>query len=100
MFCPGAQQFTPANLSKSGGVQFWAKGDGKTCRVLYFTAAGGPTPQETIFVAGAEWKHYDIPFPTFAGSDGSDAEAILFTAGPATGKFSFQIDEVGLSPKR
>jgi len=31
-------------------------------------------------------------------SDGHDVEAILFTGGPATGKFKFQLDEVGLVP--
>jgi hypothetical protein len=50
-------------------------------------------------VAGADWKHYSIPFSTFGDSDGRDVEAILFSGGPEAGKFDFQIDEVGLVPK-
>jgi len=96
MFSPGARPFTPANLSKSTGLEFWAKGDGKTYRVMYFTAGGGNIPQVTTFVAGPEWKHYSFPFSTFGDSDGHDIAAILFTGGPEIGKFKFQIDEVGL----
>src|SRR5262249_30834157 len=35
MYSPGAQQFSPANLSKASGIRFWARGDGQTYRVLY-----------------------------------------------------------------
>lgn len=100
MFCPGKRIFAPANLAKSSGIQFWAKGDGKTYRLLYFTESGGRFAQIQEFVAGPEWKQYSFPFSDFAGSDGSDAEAFLFTGGPAFGKFSFQIDEVGLLPRQ
>jgi len=99
MFCPGAQQFAPANLSKNTGIQFWAKGDGKTYRLMVFTAASGNIPQMTTFAAGTDWKHYSFPFSTFGDSDGHDVEAILFSGGPDPGKFNFQIDEVGLVPK-
>ena len=85
LFSPGERPFAPANLSKATGLQFWAKGDGKTYRVLYFTESGGSIPQQTTFVAGPEWKHYSIPFSTFADSDGHDVAAILFTAGRPPG---------------
>ncbi len=100
MFSPGARSFAPANLSKTSGLQFWAKGDGKTYRIMFFTAGGGNIPQFSTFVAGADWKHYSIPFSTFGDSDGHDVEAILFSGGPEAGKFNFQIDEVGLVPKQ
>jgi hypothetical protein len=99
MFSPGTAPFAPVNLSKNSGLQFWARGDGKTYRVLYFTASGGPIPQSTTFVAGPDWKHYNFPFTSFGDSDGHDVAAILFCGGPAAGKFAFQIDEVGLTPK-
>jgi hypothetical protein len=99
MFSPGARPFAPANLSKTPRLQFWAKGDGKTYRIMFFTAGGGNIPQLTTFVAGADWKHYSIPFSTFGDSDGRDVEAILFSGGPEAGKFDFQIDDVGLVPK-
>lgn len=97
MFSPGAHPFAPVNLSKASGLQFWAKGDGKTYRLMVFTASGGNIPQVESFVAGTDWKHYSFPFSTFGGSDGHDVEAILFSGGPEIGKFSFQIDEVGLA---
>ena len=96
MFSPGAAPFAPANLSKAKGLQFWAKGDGKTFRVMFFTATGGNIPQVATFTAGTDWKHFSFPFSTFGGSDGHDVSAILFTGGPEAGKFNFQIDEVGL----
>jgi len=96
LYSPGVRPFAPANLSKAAGIQFWAKGDGKTYRLMYFTAGGGNVPQQTGFVAGPEWKQYSFPFSAFADSDGKDVLAILFSAGPDPGKFSFQIDEVAL----
>ena len=100
MFSPGARAFAPVNLSKAPGLQFWAKGDGKTYRIMYFTPGGGNIPQVETFVAGAEWNHYTFPFSKFGDSDGHDVQAILFTGGPDAGKFNFQIDEVGLVPKQ
>jgi imidazolonepropionase-like amidohydrolase len=99
LFSPGPRPFAPVNLSRAEGLQFWAKGDGKSYRIMFFTAGDGNIPQLATFVAGADWKHYTIPFSTFGGSDGHDTEAILFSGGPEAGKFSFQIDEVGVVPK-
>ncbi len=99
MFTPGAHPFAPANLSKTSGLQFWAKGDGKTYRLMFFTVGGGQIPLLATFEAGADWKHYSFPFSTFGDSDGHDVQAILFSGGPEIGKFNFQIDEVGLVPK-
>lgn len=99
MFTPAARPFAPANLSKTSGLQFWARGDGKTYRVMFFTVGGGPIPQLATFVAGTDWKHYSFPFSTFGDSDGHDVQGILFSGGPEIGKFNFQIDEVGLVPK-
>jgi len=100
MFSPGARPFVPANLSKASGLQFWARGDGKTYRLMFFTPAGGSIPQVETFAAGAEWKQYTFPFSKFGGSDGHDVQAILFSGGPEIGKFSFEIDEVGLALKQ
>jgi imidazolonepropionase-like amidohydrolase len=100
MFSPGAHFFAPANLSKASGLQFWAKGDGKTYRIMFFTAGGGSIPRVATFVAGANWNHYSMPFSTFNDSDGHDVEAILFSGGPEAGKFNFRLDEIGLAPKQ
>lgn len=98
MFSPGLRTFAPANLSANSGLKFWAKGDGKTYRVMVFTEAGGQIGQVTTFVGGADWKQYTLPFSSF-GTDGHDVEAILFIGGPEAGPFDFQIDEVGLRGK-
>jgi imidazolonepropionase-like amidohydrolase len=99
MFTPGDHPFAPANLSKTSGLKFWAKGDGKTYRLMFFTVGGGNIPQVATFTAGSDWKQYSFPFSTFGDSDGHDVQGILFSGGPEIGKFNFQIDEVGLVPK-
>lgn len=96
MFSPGAQVFAPANLSSKKNISFFAKGDGGTYRVLFFTESGGRMPSQQTFIAGSEWKKTSIPFSAFNGTDGHDISAILFVGGPAAGKFEFQIDDVKL----
>jgi len=96
MFSPGAQPFVPVNLSSKKSISFFAKGDGQTYRVLFFTASGGRIPAQQTFTAGTEWKKTSIPFSAFNGTDGHDISAILFVGGPAAGKFDFQVDEIAL----
>src|SRR5262245_8962770 len=96
MFSPGAQVFQPTDLSSKKEIRFWAKGDGKTYRLMVFAQSKGMMPLTQEFVAGAEWKEYTIPFSAFGGSDGHDVMAILFVGGPQPGDFKFQIDDVRL----
>jgi imidazolonepropionase-like amidohydrolase len=96
MFSPGVQPFAPVNLSAKKSISFWAKGDGKTYRVMFFTASGGRMPSLQTFAAGPEWKRLSFPFTAFNGTDGHDISAILFVGGPEAGKFDFQIDEIKL----
>ena len=96
MWSPGSQPFVPVNLSSKKSISFFAKGDGQTYRVLFFTASGGRIPAQQAFTAGTEWKQINLPFSAFNGTDGHDISAILFVVGPAAGKFGFQIDEVKL----
>jgi imidazolonepropionase-like amidohydrolase len=96
MWSPGSQPFGAMDLSSKKSISFFAKGDGKTYRVLVFTTSGGRIPAQQTFTAGAEWKKTSIPFSAFNGTDGHDVMAILFVGGPAAGKFDFQADEVGL----
>jgi imidazolonepropionase-like amidohydrolase len=93
MFSPGVQPFVPANLSSRKQIHFWAKGDGKTYRVLLFAQSHGYTPSTQTFATTSEWKEYWFPISAFK-MDGSDLTAVLFCGGPATGDFSFQIDNV------
>jgi imidazolonepropionase-like amidohydrolase len=96
MFSPGAQPFAPVNLSTKKSISFWAKGDGQTYRVMFFTESGGRMPSQQTFDAGPQWKRVTFPFTAFNGTDGHDISAILFVGGPAAGKFDFQVDEIKL----
>jgi imidazolonepropionase-like amidohydrolase len=96
MWSPGSQPFVPVDLSSKKSISFFAKGDGQTYRVLFFTASGGRIPAQQTFNAGSAWKKTSIPFSAFNGTDGHDISAILFVGGPAAGKFDFQIDEIRL----
>ena len=96
MWSPGSQPFVPVNLSSKKSISFFAKGDGQTYRVLFFTESGGRMPSQQTFTAGSDWKKISLPFSAFNGTDGHDISAILFVGGPAAGKFDFQIDEIKL----
>jgi imidazolonepropionase-like amidohydrolase len=96
MFSPGAQVFSPANLSGNKDLRFWAKGDGKTYRAMIFTASGGRIPAQQTFTSEKNWKEYKLPLSSFNGTDGHDIAAILFVGGPAAGAFEFYLDDVGL----
>src|SRR5262249_26215060 len=96
MFSPGEQIFAPADLSKNKNITFAAKGDGKTYRVMVFTASGGRIPSQQTFVAEREWKKYSLPFASFNKTDGHDIAAILFVGGPAAGDFEFWLDDIEL----
>ena len=100
MFSPGATVMAPANLSSKNGVSFWAKGDGKTCRLMLFARSHGFQPAFKSFVAGPEWKRFTFRLSEFDGMDGSDLTGILFSGGPAPGRFVLQIDDVVLSQSK
>jgi len=97
MFSPGATAMEPANLSSKKEISFWAKGDGKPCRLMLFAKSLGFQPAIKSFVAGAEWKRFTFRISEFGGMDGSDLTGILFAGGPAPGQFVLQIDDVVLS---
>jgi ABC-type multidrug transport system permease subunit len=94
MFMPGSKPFGPANLSSKNEISFWAKGDGKTYRIMLFSASTGPIPATKTFVAGPEWKLYTFPLSSFGSADRRQLAGILFSGGPTPGKFKFQIDQV------
>lgn len=94
MFSPGPTLFAPVNASATPGLRFWAKGDGKSYRVMLFTESGGRIPLMQNFDAPAEWKQITVPFSAF-GTDGKGLMAILFS-GTAPGPFAFAIDDVEL----
>src|SRR5262245_13872566 len=97
MFSPGSTVMAPANLSSKDEISFWARGDGKTCRIMLFARSHGFQPEIKSFVAGPEWKRFAFRISEFGGMDGSDLMGILFAGGPAPGRFVLQIDDVILS---
>lgn len=96
MYSPGPQPFRPADLSSKKTLSFWAKGDGRTYATLVFTQSGGYTPAVQTFTPGPEWKEFRFPLESFNGTDGKDVTAIMFSASPPAGDFSFTIDTVRL----
>jgi imidazolonepropionase-like amidohydrolase len=96
MFSPEAAIFSPANLSANKELTFWAKGDGKTYRVMIFTSSGGRIPAQQTFNSEKDWKQYKMPFASFNGTDGRDITAILFVGGPVPGRFELSLDDIGL----
>jgi hypothetical protein len=96
MYSPGPQPFAPADLSSKKTLSFWAKGDSRTYAALLFTQSGGYMPAVQPFTPGPEWKEFRFPLASFNGTDGKDVTAIMITAGPPAGDFSFTIDTVRL----
>jgi imidazolonepropionase-like amidohydrolase len=94
MFTPGAQPMQPVNLSSKKEITFWAKGDGKTYRVMIFAQSKGYAPLVQTFVAAAAWEQITMPLSAFSGIDGHDIMALIFAGGPQPGAFAFQIDDV------
>ena len=85
-----------ANLSSHKAIQFWAKGDGQTYQVMMFTKKLGYRPATQTFVAGPDWKHFTLSFAAFGDVDGSDIMAIAWAAGPKTGPFQLELDNIRL----
>jgi beta-glucosidase len=92
-YSPGPGMMQGADLSDKKNISFWAKGDGKTCRLLIFTDTKGQNPTFRTFVATAEWKQYTFSFESLA-TDGHDLSSLAFLSAPGEGKFEFFIDEV------
>lgn len=96
MFYPGAQPFTPANLSRVKEVVFRVRGDGRRYQLMLFTQSLGFRPAQRTFVAPAEWTEVRIPLASLGVTDPFDVQALLFSASPGAGAFRFWIDEVRL----
>jgi hypothetical protein len=94
-FWPGQEVLWPANLSGVTHLSFWAKGDDRTYFVEIL-ARGRPGSTKATFVAGREWREHTF---ALSGDGGLDIRKILglnIAAGPESGRFALQIDEVRL----
>jgi imidazolonepropionase-like amidohydrolase len=92
-FGAAKEQYAPVNLSSKKALSFWAKGEGKTYRIILAAQSLGTQPAIQTFVAGPEWKEFRFPLSVF-GTDCHDITGIIFSGGPDAGPFSFQIDNV------
>lgn len=95
MWSPTEVPMTPANLSSKKELRFYARGDGKTYRVMVFAQSKGMMPLMQTFTAGPEWQEVVMPWSAF-GTDRADVMAVIFAGGPEPGAFAFQVDEVSL----
>jgi hypothetical protein len=96
MMFPAAKPFAPADLSSAKRITFWAKGDGQTYQILFYSKETGYMPMMQSFTCGAEWREFSFAFSDFQNLDSSQITAIGFTAGPKPGPFSFSLDEIEL----
>ena len=94
-FIPAAVPMQPVDVSGAKDIAFWARGDGKTYRVMLFAQSRGMMPMTRTFASTPEWKEHVIPLSAF-GTDGKDMIMLIFAAGPAPGTFEFYIDNVRL----
>jgi hypothetical protein len=60
------------------------------------TAASGGVPAVQPFVAGPDWRHITFPFSSLGNSGAYDMTGFQFVAGPDTGRFIFQLDDLKL----
>jgi hypothetical protein len=97
MFSPSTRPMSPANLSASSGLSFWAKGDGKPTYVMVFSQDRGYVPSMKTFVAPQEWRQFQFDWKEFDGLDGSKILGIFFGGGVEPGPFHMQLDDVRLT---
>jgi hypothetical protein len=93
MFSPGPTMMAPVNLSSKKAIRFWAKGDGQTYQIMIFSLKLGYQPATQTFVAGPEWKEFNMQLKAF-GVDGSDIMGFVWAAGPKTGAFTLSLDNI------
>jgi hypothetical protein len=94
-FMPASVPMQPADISAAKEIAFWARGDGKTYRVMLFAQSRGMMPMTRTFASTSEWKEHVISLSAF-GTDGKDMIMLIFAAGPAPGTFELFIDNVRL----
>ncbi len=96
MYFPGSAPMTPTNLSGSSALAFQVRGDPGTYRVMMFAESLGQMPSQQTFEVTDSWSEVVLELAKFPGVDPAGATGILWTAGPATGPFRLQIDQIEL----
>jgi imidazolonepropionase-like amidohydrolase len=91
-FSPGPAMMTPADLSSSKGISFWAKGEGPAFAVMLFARSRGFIPAARPFSPGTEWRKFEFPFADF-GLKGDDIMGIFIGASGKPGPFTLRLDD-------
>lgn len=89
---PGGKDMTPWDASGKKELVFFAKGDGKTYRLMLFTLASD-IPAEKAFATTGSWQEVRIPLDSLA-ADMTRFKGIFFSASPGDGAFQLDVDEV------
>ncbi len=95
LFSPGKAAMQAVDYSSRRELRFRVRGDGR--RYAAMLLSGGPTggaPPMHAFETGAEWREVRVPLAAFAGADTARVWGIGFNAGPPTGDFWFELDDV------
>lgn len=92
-YMPGPAPFAPFNVSSKPTLTFWAKGEGQIRLQVFCENVGQVPPEEPIPVT-SEWQEFTFDLSNFGGCNHQALQALIFSAGPTPGEFSFQIDEV------
>jgi hypothetical protein len=81
MFSPGEKPMSPADLSSTKKLVFWAKGQPETYQVMFFIKRLGFAASVQKITLGPAWKRFELAFSDFDGLDGSDTLGIARAAG-------------------
>ncbi|MBN2400289.1 MAG: CIA30 family protein [Candidatus Aminicenantes bacterium] len=93
---PAEKPFAAADLSGKKSISFWARGDGQTYQVLFYSRKTGFIPLSQSFTCSAEWQQFNFAFSSFPNLDSTQVTAIAFIAGPQPGPFRLQLDHIAL----
>jgi imidazolonepropionase-like amidohydrolase len=94
VFTPSGLRRTPADLSSKSGLRFWAKGDGRTYRVVLVGAGGQRDFQERAFKPTADWQEYHFAFADFQGVASNQIQSVILAASHDIGHFEIYFDEI------
>ena len=99
MFMPGAQPFEAVDFSarKTLVLKVRSVGDAAARELSAMIFSGPATQRQPAVVRLAvtpQWAEVRIALDRFQGADLKQLRALAFTAGPAAGPFSFDIDDI------
>lgn len=97
MFFPGDLPMQPMDFSAKTELVFDTRGDGGSYTVMLFTGETAQgMPVWVNFNTDETWRRVTIPLEDFQGADPTLLRGMAFTAGPQTGAFRFELDNVAV----